>query len=314
MSNALENRAPIVSPRSGDGSASVYQASPIKRSRATKSEMEVRAQFLLDYAQRHAPVTVRQLFYAATVAGVPGIEKTEGGYNKVQVQCLDLRRVGRLPYDQIADETRYMRKPRTHNGWEDALADTARFYRKSLWANSDEDVEIWVEKSALAGVLYPVTSEYDVPLMPTGGYTSETFAYGAVNSQRGTGKTLVIYALYDFDRSGQDAAHSLKEKLHRFGAEFDVPVSFRQLGPTHEQVTGLNLPTRPAKRNTRADQRWPYDFAAELDAIPPDTIREMVRNSIEEHLPRNELRHLKLVEQAERETLLQVIGGRTHER
>ena len=288
---------------------SVKQASLIKRRRATREEMEERAQFFLSYAKAYAPVTVRQLFYAATVANVPGIEKSEGGYNKVQAQCLELRRTGRMPYCCIADATRYMRKPRTFNGWEAALEDTARLYRKSLWADSHEEVEIWLEKSALAGVLYPVTSEYDVKLMPTGGYTSETFAYGAVNDLRDTGKELVVYALYDFDRSGQDAADSLREKVERFGAEFDVPVSFHQLGLTHEQVTRLDLPTRPAKRSTVADQRWPYQFAAELDAIPPDTIREFVREAIERHLPPDELEHLKFVEQEERELLLRFIGS-----
>ena len=60
----------------------IYQASPVKRYRATKADMEVRAQFLIDYAEEHGPVTVRGLFYAATVSGVLGIEKTDAGYNK----------------------------------------------------------------------------------------------------------------------------------------------------------------------------------------------------------------------------------------
>ena len=286
----------------------VYKASPIKRRRASRDEMEERAEFLIDYAHKHGPVTVRQLFYAATVAGVAGIDKTEAGYNKVQVQVLDLRRAGRLRYSSISDSTRYMRKPVTFNGWKDALEDTARLYRKALWADSDKAVEVWLEKSALAGVLYPVTSEYDVPLMPTGGYSSETFAYGAVDNLRHTGKTLVIYALYDFDRSGEDAAKSLQEKVTRFGGEFDVPVEFHQLGLTYQQVLALELPTRPAKRNTTADQRWPYDFAAELDAIPPDTLREMVRDAIEDHLPSWELSMLKRVEAEERRTLLEIAG------
>ncbi|MFJ1293233.1 hypothetical protein ACEPPZ_14295 [Paracoccus yeei] len=286
----------------------VYKASPIKRRRASRDEMEERAEFLIDYAHKHGPVTVRQLFYAATVAGVAGIDKTEAGYNKVQVQVLDLRRAGRLRYSSISDSTRYMRKPRTFNGWKDALEDTAQLYRKALWADSDKAVEVWLEKSALAGVLYPVTSEYDVPLMPTGGYSSETFAYGAVDNLRHTGKTLVIYALYDFDRSGEDAAKSLQEKVTRFGGEFDVPVEFHQLGLTYQQVLTLELPTRPAKRNTTADQRWPYDFAAELDAIPPDTLREMVRDAIEDHLPSWELSMLKRVEAEERRTLLEIAG------
>lgn len=286
----------------------VYKASPIKRRRASRDEMEERAGFLIDYAHKHGPVTVRQLFYAATVAGVPGIDKTEAGYNKVQVQVLDLRRAGRLRYSSISDSTRYMRKPRTFNGWKDALEDTAQLYRKALWADSDKAVEVWLEKSALAGVLYPVTSEYDVPLMPTGGYSSETFAYGAVDNLRHTDKTLVIYALYDFDRSGEDAALSLQEKVERFGVEFGVPIEFHQLGLTYQQVLAEGLPTRPAKRNTVADQRWPYDFAAELDAIPPDTLREMVRDAIEDHLPSWELSMLKRVEAEERRTLLEIAG------
>ena len=167
----------------------VYQASRLKRRRATNAEMAQRADFLINYAERHRPVTVRQLFYAATVAGVPGIEKDEAGYNKVQAQVLELRRAGRLSYNAVADATRYMRKPRTFDGWEDALAATARHYRKALWSDGYLEVEVWVEKSALAGVLLPVTSDYDVPLMPTGGYTSETFAHEAVYRLRHTAAT-----------------------------------------------------------------------------------------------------------------------------
>ena len=290
-------------------SAQIKQASPLKRKRATNAEMQVRADFLAAYAEEHGPVTVRGLYYQAEVAGIPGIGKTESGYNKVQSQVLKLRRQGRLPYGKISDSTRYMRKPRTHDGWEDALQETAKFYRKDLWSTSNESVEIWIEKSALAGVLYPVTSEFDVALMPTGGFTSETFAYSAVENFRDTGKRLVIYALYDFDRSGRDASASLKEKVDRFGHHFGVDVVFNELGLSRDQVASMGLPTRPHKRKTVADQRWPYSYAAELDAIPPDDIRNMARTAIERHLPAEELAALQTVEAAERETLLQFIGG-----
>ncbi|NKX43594.1 hypothetical protein [Roseicyclus persicicus] len=266
--------------------------------------MEERAAFLIDYARAHGPVTVRGLFYAATTARMPGIEKSELGYAKVQSQVLKLRREGRMPYNAIADATRYMRKPRTFDGVEDALQSTAQLYRKALWAEAGEEVEIWVEKSALAGVLYPVTAEYDVPLMPTGGYTSETFAHEAVDRMRRTERTLVIYSLYDFDRSGKDAELSLQEKVERFGAEYGVPVEFNSLGLSFEQVQAMDLPTRPAKRKTVADQRWPYSFAAELDAIPPHTLREMVRDAIEDHLPRWRLDQLKRIEAEERALMM----------
>ena len=68
--------------------------------------MEERARFLIAYARDNHPVTVRGLYYQAEVAGVPGIDKTEASYAKVQHQVLELRRQGRLAYSWIADATR----------------------------------------------------------------------------------------------------------------------------------------------------------------------------------------------------------------
>jgi hypothetical protein len=287
----------------------LYGAGTIKRRRATLGEMADREAFFISYAHAHGPITVRGLYYQAEVHGIAGIDKTESGYRKVQAQVLKLRREGRLNYDAIADSSRYMRKPRTYDGWENALRDTARFYRKALWADTDLEVEIWLEKSALAGVVMPVTSEYDVPLMCTGGFSSETFAHEAVARLRDTGRTLVVLALYDFDRSGSDASRSLREKVMRFGREYGVPVQFRSLGLSADQVQALALPTRPAKVATRADQRWPHDHAAELDAVAPDELRRIVRDAIEEHLPRDQIDYLKSVEALERTALLSFVEG-----
>jgi len=99
----------------------VYAASRTKSARRTSAEMEECARFLIDYAERHGSVTVRQLYYRAEVEGLPGIDKTDNGYDKIQRQVLNLRRAGRLPYDHIADLTRWMRKPRTFDSVEEAL-------------------------------------------------------------------------------------------------------------------------------------------------------------------------------------------------
>ena len=48
-----------------------------RRGRATAAEMEERAEFLIDYANAHGPVGVRQLYYRAEVEGIPGIDKTD---------------------------------------------------------------------------------------------------------------------------------------------------------------------------------------------------------------------------------------------
>src|SRR5450631_297813 len=135
-----------------------YKASRIKR-RSSKVEVEARRAALFDIVEDMHPMTVRQVFYQATVRGI--VEKEEAGYAKVQTDLVQMRRAGMLPYDWLADSTRWQRKPLTFRSVEEALEDTARIYRKSLWADADAYVEVWLEKDALAGVIHPVTSDYD---------------------------------------------------------------------------------------------------------------------------------------------------------
>jgi len=285
-----------------------YDASHVKRRRATKKEMEERAEFLIDYASEHGPVTVRGLYYQAEVHGVPGIDKTDSSYAKVQRQVLDLRRNGLLDYDDIADATRWMRKPTSYDSIEDALAETARTYRRNLWRDTDDYIEIWIEKDALAGVIYPVTARYDVPLMVTRGFSSETFAYEAVAARDDDERDYRVYYLGDFDRAGRDAANSLKEKLERFAEDCLFNVIFDQVAVTEDQIRELGLPTRPHKRNSPADWKWPHDFACELDAIPPDNLRAFVEAVINDHLPQHQLRLAKIAETSERELLNKLKG------
>jgi hypothetical protein len=158
--------------------SAVYEASRIKRQRATKAEMEARRDALYRIVAAIKPATVRQAFYQATVHGL--VDKTEGGYAKVQTDLAAMRRAGALPYDWLADNTRWQRKPETFTSIQHALKETARFYRKALWADADAYVEVWLEKDALSGVVYPITSEYDVPLMIARGYASLSFLLDAI--------------------------------------------------------------------------------------------------------------------------------------
>ncbi len=288
----------------------VYAASPVKRRRATKkrrrateAEMEERAQFLIEYAEEHGPVTVRGLYYQAEVHGVPGINKEDNDYNKIQRQVLKLRREGRMSYGDIADSTRWMRKPQSFDSVEDALEETARLYRRNLWRDNSSYVEIWLEKDALAGVVLPVTAKYDVPLMVTRGFSSETFVFEAVEARLGDDRWYYVYYLGDFDRAGRDAALSLQEKLERFAVERGVRVQFCVLGITERQIEQMGLPTREPKRKSAVDKTWEYDFACELDAMPPNVMRSLVERDIQIHLPADQLAVLKVAEASEREML-----------
>ena len=146
----------------------VYRSRSIKRKRRTKPDVEAIKTAIYNVVEENQPMTVRQVFYQMTVAGV--VPKTETSYKNIVVRLLGtMRREGRLPFSWIADNTRWMRKPRTFSSLDSALHNTARTYRRALWDEQDAYVEIWLEKDALSGVLYDVTSEWDVPLMVTRG-------------------------------------------------------------------------------------------------------------------------------------------------
>jgi hypothetical protein len=217
--------------------------SHIKRPRASKADMNMRADALADIVRLSQPCTVRQVFYQATVRHL--VEKTEAGYAKVQRQLVDLRRAGRIPYTSIADNTRWRRKPMSFGGIAEAAERCAAFYRQSVWADLDVHVEVWLEKDALAGVLVPVTNRYDIPLMVTRGYASLSNLYESAEHIRQLGKTTVIFHFGDHDPSGKDAAQKIERSLQEFAPEIEI--EFVSLAVTPEQITEWRLPSRPTK-------------------------------------------------------------------
>ena len=104
------------------------------------------------------------------------------------------------------------------------LLGCADFYRKALWQNMDCYVEVWLEKDALTGVVYPITSVYDVPLMVARGYASLSFLYGAADYIKRLSVPTYIYYLGDYDPSGVDASRFIDETLRHCAAFKPGPV------------------------------------------------------------------------------------------
>jgi hypothetical protein len=287
--------------------APAYQTSPIKRQRATKAEVEARREALLEIIDDGKPMTVRQVFYQATVHGL--VEKAESGYAKVQNDLTLLRRAGELPYDWLADNTRWQRKPRTFDSVEDALRETAAFYRKSLWTNADSYVEIWLEKDALAGVVFPVTSMYDVPLMVARGYASLSFLHSAAEAINELVVPAFIYHLGDFDPSGVNAGEKIEETLCELAPDADIV--FERIAVTEQQIAEWDLPTRPTKASDTRAKAFGSALSVELDAIEPNQLRALVQETIETHLPAEEFEVLRVAEQSEREIISRLVGKAT---
>jgi hypothetical protein len=279
--------------------AEVCVASQTNGSRATQRQMQARRIALWTLTRHFAPATVRQIFYQATVHGI--VPKIEAGYDQVQRCLVELRLDYNLPFDWIVDNTRWMRKPRSHNSLADALRFTAETYRRSLWADADCYIEVWCEKDALAGVLYPVTSEFDIPLMVSRGYSSITFLKDSAEYIEARGKPAFIYHFGDWDPSGQDAANNIERRLREFA--LDAEIYFQKIAVTPVQIAEWDLPTRPTNASDSRSFAWAGGDSVELDAIDPNRLRDLVRACIEHHIDRHKLAILRTAEESERALL-----------
>jgi hypothetical protein len=270
------------------------------RNRRTKAEIEkLKAAFFRILEARH-PQTVRQLFYQAVSAGL--IEKTEASYQGIVVRlCGQMREQGDLPWEWIADSTRWMRKPTSFNSLEEAIAHTAETYRRDLWQNQHAYCECWCEKEALAGLLYEITSDYDVPLMVVRGFPSKDFVHGAARVIAAMKKPAFFYYFGDWDPSGILIWEDVKSKILRYAPGADV--SFERIAVTPMQIKRYHLPTRPTKRAGNTHAKNFRGQSVEVDAIPSDILQLLVRNAIEQHIDARQLEITRKAEESERDLL-----------
>jgi hypothetical protein len=278
----------------------IYSPSSIKRQRRTKADIEVIREAIYEILSEENPMTVRQCFYALTVRQV--IEKTEAEYNGTVVRLLtEMRRGGEIPYTWISDNTRWMRKPTTYGGLADFLSRNSRFYRRDLWANAECYVEVWCEKDALARVIMEETGPYDVPLMVSRGFASDTYLQSAAEAIEAEDKPIYIYQFGDHDPSGVWTAKKVEEGLRHHAP--DAEIYFERVAVTLEQTELWSLPSRPTKRDGNTHARGFVGDSVELDAIPAGQLRTLVRECIEQHIDEHEFGILKAAEASERSLL-----------
>jgi hypothetical protein len=184
-------------------------------------------------------MTVRQVFYRTVSSGL--IAKTENDYkNSVGRLLVKMRMAGDIPFDWIADNTRWMRKSRTYSSMDAALQNTAQAYRRALWDEQEVYVEVWTEKDALAGVLLAETRPWDVPLMVSKGFASVTYLYEAAQSIKAEGKPAYLYYFGDHDPSGVHIDRAIERRLREFAP--DAEIHFERVAGQ----TGTNREMEPA--------------------------------------------------------------------
>jgi hypothetical protein len=280
-----------------------YGSSTVKRKRRTNAELATLDELIIEVVEQDYPVSLRGVYYRCVSAG--GVDKTEHAYRAVGRRLLELRRNGEIPYNRITDGTRWVVRPRSYDDLEDVLTETAQLYRRNLWQAQDVEVNVFTEKDAITGVIDSVTRRWNVPLGVLRGYCSETFAYDMAQAIEASGKPTYVYQLGDHDPSGVGAWADFQRKVTAFIPDADV--TFERLAVTPEQITELDLPTRPTKTSDTRARNF-TGGSVEVDAVPAPTLRDIVNDAIEQHIDPDALRNTKMVERSERSLLLDLAG------
>lgn len=127
-------------------------------------------------AQYDGPLTLRQVHYRLVAAHV--IPNTERAYKALSARLTAARRAGLIDPRRITDRLRQANRVSCWADLPEFLRTVRRSYRREKWTSQPVTVEVWWEKDALAGVLEPVTDQYEVTLYPCRGYNSYSAPFG----------------------------------------------------------------------------------------------------------------------------------------
>lgn len=281
----------------------VYRASTIKRDRRTKAQVEQLDQQIIAVLSEDRPQSVRHVFYRMTNPRLPEpVEKSDRGYRHVQHRLKELRRDGRIPYGWITDATRRGYHVDTYRSSAEFLNAMAGLYRADLWRNSQYYVEVWTESRSIAGVIQDDCERLAVSLYPAGGFASISVAHEAAGyidqALEGSGRFPIIIYIGDYDPAGVLIDQSLEQELRR---HLSRDFHFTRLGITPEQIEGYDLPTKPRKATDRRSLH--VQETVEAEAMPANTLRELLTREVESYLPFNALHAAKAAEESERSGL-----------
>lgn len=295
-----------------------YQASTVKRSRSSKAEMEAFRSELYSIVEANRPCSVRQVYYM----GIGRLwEKDQGGSRRNYARVIEnlgtMRENGSLPFEWIADSTRYRRLPTMFDSHQDALAQTAEFYRRDLWSQQPRRVEVWAESDSITGVIDPVTRALGVGLFSCRGQASKTFAHSSAVEYLQTGKPVSVLYVGDWDPSGFAIARSLHERLNRY-SRGEVEIEFVRVAVNTSDVRSGSLTSHDLNPNDRNTQRFqlhcrglgldPHS-AIEVEAIPAPDLRARLETAL---LDRAEdvatWNAVLAAEESERNLLMEIAG------
>jgi hypothetical protein len=123
------------------------------------------------------------------------------------------------------------------------------------------------------------------------------------------GKSCYLYYAGDFDPSGLSIYHSLVERLQKYDGIMQY-MDYKRIALTPEQIEEYELPSDPGKQSDPNYKRFVAEYGdnvVELDALPPDVLRNIVEGCIQRHIDRELLEQMRKTELMERARLREFV-------
>lgn len=267
-----------------------------------------------EYLAQRLRLTLRQLYYQLVSRNI--IPNQERAYKNIGNLLSDARLAGMVDWDAIEDRIRVPLNPPEFTGLGQLVEAALYSYRLPRWNGQDCYVELWVEKDAISGVMAPLANQYHVTLMVNRGYSSQSAMYEAsqrflakeTEKGRQTDRSCVLLYLGDHDPSGEDMVRDIQDRLDMFGASVEVT----KIALTMEQVEQYNPPPNPAKLTDSRAQGYIDKHGAEsweVDALPPEVLRQLVEEAILEHLDAGKMNAVKVQEEMDKGKLKSFVKG-----
>ena len=254
-------------------------------------------------------MTLRQVHYRIVARADTTYTNTQGDYNQLSKWLVQERLSGAIPWEWIEDR---LRKPRTVNMFNDleSFITAVRYsYRREVWQDQPDYLEVFVEKDALSAIFEEVLGDYGVTLNVGRGYSSWSSIKNAADRFDGGG-TILYFG--DFDPSGEDMVRSLEEGLANpelpNGGSFPTVI---KCALVPEDIARYNLPPDFTKatdtRRAAFIERY-GDVAVELDALPVAVLRDRIIREIEARIDLDALEETRRQEREDRMRLNSILG------
>ncbi len=261
----------------------------------THAESQVLRQRVLERSKEllspDSPMTQRHLFYLLISEGV--LENSKEHNSILSQVTTDAREDGEIDDASLTDDTRVVYRPYVDDSlreWADGIETT---FHLNPWLGQKSYCECWFEKGAVMSVVESLHREYQVTMRPFKGQASRPSVAEAAKDFARVTKPITVYYFGDHDPSGYAIPRSVesrvREILDKNYAGVNSDFTFIRAACNPEHFAQHNLKPWDADLK-KTDSNYPWFIkhyghdCAELDAIPPDELRKMVRLAIESHI------------------------------